>query len=166
MAEYVEEGTEGKAWVEQWLTPLASAVAAACTWLADRYEEREALANDLEEIEEALVAAIQMWQDFESTEPLATKNSNGTSLPEWLGARRTSELHKLDARIDRNYRDAVKLAGLPVPQSHDHVLLDAAQHCLKNQPEDPGGYAARVAIRRLNDKITQVRLLAQGLVAV
>lgn len=152
--------------VDDALAPLEQAVAIACGWLADRYEQREALANDLEEIVEASVEAIQVWQDYESTEPRAPRSGTGASMADWLGERRATRLRAINARIERHYRDAAALAGLPTPPGRDHVLLDGALAFIDPDADAPGAAAARAAIRQLNEKNLQVRLLAQGLAEV
>lgn len=148
------------------ITPLMRAARVACSWLADRYPDRAALASDVEEIIAAYVAAIQVWQDYEETEPRGPRRGKGVSIADWIGPRRTGALRTINARIDHLVEDAVRLAGLPAPASGDHVLLDSMRDLVDPKAEDPAGFAARAVIRRLNEKNVRLREVAQGLTAV
>lgn len=145
---------------------LTQAAGVASSWLADRYEQRVALANDIQETVEALVAAIQVWQSYEDTEPRGPRRGSGAAIADWIGTRREKRLRMLNGRIDRFLADATRLAGLPEPPPQDHVLLDALRDSVDTRGTDPAGDAVRAIIARLNDKNTQLRLLAQELAAV
>jgi len=148
---------------DTWLAPLSGAADTAQGWLADRDAQRQSLVADLAAIQEALVEAIQVWQQYEDTEQPLGRGSGGWDPQDWPGARRKQALSALNARIHHLYKDAVGTVGLTSPTTDDHVLLEAARQCLDPANEDSGAEAARAAIRRLNDENAKLSLLCQGL---
>ena len=145
---------------------LTAAVSVVEGWPADRYAEYEQVVTCLEELLAAYNDEIQTWQYYQYTE-LKRPLSPGprTSIVAWLGEARTHKLLEINNRIEGLLRRIAALTGVPpMPdRAFDEAMLKVAEQQLQANVDDPGPYAARIALKHLEERVARIGSLLEGI---
>ncbi len=140
---------------------LTAAADALERWPAGRYTDYEQVVTWLEELLAAYNEEIQIWQHYQDTElthPLAAGPRG--SIAVWIGAPRAQRLAELNKKINDYLHRIAMLTDIgPLPETLDEAMLRLAERHLPAGAADAGPYAARRAIKSLEERVTYLHLL-------
>lgn len=144
------------------LTPfLQAAHIAVAQWPAARAQARGALADLMAGVAKHTNEAIQVWQDFDDTEPLHAQGADNR-IEHWIGAVRTQRLQSAASRVEIAVAAVATAIATKAP-AFDAAGIHTAQAGLAAgaSPQD----AARDAIRLLSTRLVRARALVQTIEA-
>lgn len=142
------------------LIPFLQAVSVAA--MQSPTMQAHPLADAIAALAKHATEAIQIWQDFDDTEPLHAQTGNGDRIEHWLGEIRTQRLQTAARQIETVVASLATSTAANAPM-FDAAGMQAAQARLAAgaSPQD----AARSAIRVLTARSIQARAATQAIEA-